>query len=403
MQQRRASRFWFAIVVALLLASIPSITVIPFWSFWSVDLHNLYVFHHCAASNNPYLGTGIECGDVASRDMFYPPALYWSFIWLRLVPFVTAALIWGAVVVVGSALSLVAWVARPAWQVDRLRIVAFILLLSLQFPLAFALERGNNDVLVLILWSVAFLLYRANHSTLCALAAVLAVTLKLYPIFAVAIVLVGLMASARLHVGATRIRPYAFGAATAGLLGVGLFATQIVEYVTDELPRFAAQMPDLTIYGHALHDVLPLAGGWVFGFPLLCVWLVAGARSLRADSVIVFAGALAISTYFAPTTYDYNLITTFPLLVVLFVRAMEHARQRIYPLVLFLGLIGVVGNRTWFASGPEAMSIHILLQWYWLMACGIVAAWSTETVSESIEIDGLSVAGRMTSQADPRA
>ena len=96
------------------------------------------------------------------------------------------------------------------------------------------------------------------------------------------------------------------------------------------------------------------------------------------------AGGLAISTYFAGTSYDYNLVSTFPLLTLMCARV---CRDEVEPdrmpaksgialwgrgLWLCVGIIALLWNRTVF--GPflpkevllSAVEWHLLLQVVWL-------------------------------------
>jgi hypothetical protein len=182
-----------AIIFSLLLVSISSFMAVPFLSPIGADFQNLYLFHHCAARNNPYLSTGVACGDPWARDMVYPPLLYWSFAWARLFGQVSATVIWMSVVAVGSVAAL--WPFAPSWRWrEDGRLGIFVGLLAAQFPLVFGVERGNNDVVVLLAWAVAAWAWGGGRPALSGVAAGLAVSLKLYPAFAALVVGVAMVA-----------------------------------------------------------------------------------------------------------------------------------------------------------------------------------------------------------------
>ncbi len=147
-------------VLILLLVSLPAFVAIPFGPILGFDFHNLDAFHDCIARDNPYLSTGAACGDIWSRDMGYPPLLYWSFMWTRLLPLSIGVIVWAAVILVGVFVATLAWVPRGRRDGAT---IAFLALLLLQFPVLFAIERGNNDVLVLVLWTAAMALFAAGH------------------------------------------------------------------------------------------------------------------------------------------------------------------------------------------------------------------------------------------------
>lgn len=366
----------FATIVLLLVLSIPAVGLIPFGPFLGLDFHNLVVFHDCAARDNPYVGTGFACGDAAGRDMLYPPLLYWSFVWVRLVPFATGVAIWEATIIVGLLAALTAWVPRGQRSgPEGARLAVFIGLLAFQFPVMFAMERGNNDVLVLIAWTITLRLFVSGRFGAAGFVAGLAAALKLYPVFACVVAGLALTSWAwRDRRGRRPVLLFAGGGASALALAGLAFLEQNVLYLTDQLPRFANEHPEVFVSSHPLSSIAPGGNMWVLGLPLLVVWVIAGTRLIPRDPALAFAGALAISTYFASTTNDYNLMTTYPLLLLLFLRSM---RARMSPLsfsLLLLGLVAIVGNRYLFAGSQGAMGLHVALQWLWLMTSGLLAA-----------------------------
>ena len=149
---------------------------------------------------------------------------------------------------------------------------------------------------------------------------------------------------------------------------------QTMLYLADELPRLTTMKPPLSTYTHALDNIAPAGVAWFLSLPLLAVWIVASARRLPNDPTLTFAGALALSTYFSSVSYDYNLITVYPLLALLFVRAIALPWSPVAIGLLLLGLIGVVGNRDWFLGTELAMRLHIALQYLWLVAVGLAVA-----------------------------
>ncbi len=359
-------------VLAILVISIPAVSGIPFHSFLGLDFQNLDAFHDCFARNNPYLATGAECGDVGARDQLYPPLLYWSFVWTRLLPFSAGALLWSAVVLVGTFAATIAWVPRARWTIP---VVAFVGVLMLQYPALFAMERGNNDVMVLALWTLAMLLYLSGRFGWSGLVAGVAVALKLYPGFAAAVVGLGLVWWAfRDRTAWRRLALFTAGGIAAVVAAVVILFDQTMLYLADELPRLAGTGIPLLPYTHALHYIAPLGISWILSVPLLAIWVAASARQITNEPTLIFAGALAISTYFASTSYDYNMITIYPLLVLLFLRVLATPRDLVLLALLLIGLIAVVGHRGLFDDSELAMQVHIALGWIWLVAVGLAVA-----------------------------
>jgi hypothetical protein len=90
------------------------------------------------------------------------------------------------------------------------------------------------------------------------------------------------------------------------------------------------------------------------------------------------AGLLAMSTYFGGIANDYALITTYPLLMLLLIRARTTGRYGL----LALGLIAIVGDRAFFAAKDAHIltpGLHLALQvaWLVLVAIEVGARWQT--------------------------
>ena len=184
----------------------------------------------------------------------------------------------------------------------------------------------------------------------------------------------------------SRIKPAASGSlkrtlaftaamAAAAALGLGAFPRQSLEYFLRVAPQFARMVPPAYVYSHSLPS---LVGGhlWIAtaaSFGLVAVWGFAAVRSLHREPALVFAGALAISTYVAAISYDYNLICAYPLLLLQMSAAHRQPRDAAAWALLLLGVLAVAGNRAWFAS-PWLYAPHVFLQVLWLAWSGIRAA-----------------------------
>jgi len=362
------------LATVILIASLPSFVTIPFMGPWPLDFQNLWAFHDCVSRNSPYASSGAACGDALGRGMYYPPLLYWAFAWTRWFTFSAASHVWTLAIAIGTALATLAWVPRSSWGGNgSLWTGLFVGLLLAQFPTLFALERGNNDVVVLVLWTIASLLFQSGRAGLAGAVAGLSVALKLYPAIACVVVGVGILVRSIRH-PAKRRTALAFGAAAAAAAGLAVLVTigQSAAYASEVLPWVAAQRPGLTSFGHPLHTLLEGPGSGVLTASLLLAWAAAAALTIHRDPMLVFAGALAISTYFAGTSWDYNLITTYPLFVTLFLRATV-SRSRAASALLILGLLAIVGHRAVFSGSDATLRIHVGMQWAFLLATGLLS------------------------------
>ena len=80
---------------------------------------------------------------------------------------------------------------------------------------------------------------------------------------------------------------------------------------------------------------------------LLAPWVWGMGRAVaRGELAMAFAGALAVSTYVQGTSFDYNLITTYPLLLLLFLEARRTDRWGL----LVFGLFAIIGDRRLFMT-----------------------------------------------------
>ncbi|MBI3543190.1 MAG: DUF2029 domain-containing protein, partial [Deltaproteobacteria bacterium] len=349
----------YGIAIALLVASIPGIGKIPWAAHWGFDLQNIHEFYHCGdrAIANPYVIAG-ACGDVVGRPMPYPPLLFYSFYWLKWVSLETAVWLWDAFVLVALTGAAATWLGRRRFF--RKDALVFWALLLLQLPVVFTLERGNNDVGAVWLWTLGWLAFERRRAGTSGFFAGLAAAFKVYPATAAAALGGGVLLSAR---GRAR-QTLAWSAGALGALAVFaflLFPEQGREYWLHMLPAYSKQGAGIWPYSHSLSRTFD-GPFWLpalaIRLGLLGAWTFAAARRLHDDAALTFAGTLAISTYFAGISYDYHLGTTYPLPLLLFKRERWG--------LLLLGLFAVCGNRYLFGAFPLPV-LYPLLQILWLV------------------------------------
>jgi hypothetical protein len=375
--------------VLLVLIAIPGVQFIPGWgNTFGLDLHHVQAFHTCASRNAPYSATGSACGDPLVPFMVYPPLLYWSFIWTRFVSLSVGRWLWAAVIALVLLGVPLAWTrpdrdAAAPWARGRLAACIFGTVLLLGFPALFAMERGNNDVLVVLAWTLSFRFFQSDRSFLGGAMAGLAVALKLYPLLAAVVVVAGLLGAA-LTGGRRR-----WGAAALALAGIVLVPALVsllllddtLQYLTARLPIFAAQISEVAVYSHSVPATLGAAPARGLGVALLLVWATVAFFRYSRRPREVLAGALAISTYFAATSYDYNLITVYPLLVVLLWRALARREPIDWAswVVFLLGAVAVLAPRGWLVGSPRTL-VFFQLVWLFLAAGLVLAHGAPESV-----------------------
>lgn len=358
MKSRRAY-LWSVLIVLLL--SIQSLKSLPWGPHWGLDFQNLHAFHHgCRSPMDPYIRSGLVCGDELGRDLYYPPVMYWSFFWTRWLSFQAAYTFWCGFMLAVLAFSFRTW-ARPTRESPWLWAIGLLMLF--QYPTVFALERGNNDVWVLLFWSLAYLAFQSGRNIRSGAWTSLAALSKVYPIFAAIVVLAGCLRP-RDH----KSRKLILGFALA--TGAALLATlpSTMSYLTLSLPRFSQTR---NAPGLANHAVIPFFShdhewiGYLLAATPLALWISLSLRAQRRDPALVFAGALALTTYFSGVSEDYNLLTTYPLLFLLAARALrEPLSAGFYKPLSFAGFLAVMGHRQIFVG----TSVFFQLAWLAVVA-----------------------------------
>ena len=374
----------FLLLVNFMVICIASLDAIPVLKPWGADLHNIHIFEHCAAGRSPYQINPRVCGDLWNRPFFYPPLQFAFFVWLRPFSLQTSMVIWTAFLFASSAVIFILWtrkIAPHASPGPRHEAVIFWLLLAVQFPFVFALERGNTDTVNLLFYTLAALLFVRRRFWLAGMAAGIAAGFKLSPVLAV-VVMTGALFWTQRKTGRWTWLLFGGGALAAFALTLVVFFGEARTYLFDVLPKYADTFTPRTIWGHSITTFVGpnrpnFARLLVAG--LLGVWVWAGGKALaRGDVAMAFAGSLAVSTYAPRTSFDYNLISTYPLLLLLFLRAQRTNR---WGLVAW-GVFAIAGDRRLFDhpfSSVMNPQLHLAVQLAFLVTAAIVVARSDDS------------------------
>ncbi len=293
---------------------------------WGADLQNVHAYVRCAHGGSPYLIDGGRCGDVWGRPFYYPPFLFHFFFWMRRLTLETTMHIWTVCLYLafGAILYLWAWriVREPFAKGEggRHELPVFCALLLFQYPFVFALERGNTDTVAILFYTLAAFWFVRRRLWLAGAAAGLAAGFRLYPALAVIVVTAALLLASRS--GERRIAKWGWlhfggGAFAAFVATLVAFPKDALIYFRDVLPGYAKTFTFSCEFSHSVPTYVGAqypAFAVIIAVALLGLWVWASARAIaRGEEWWALAGALAVSTFNQRTSWDYNLITVYPI------------------------------------------------------------------------------------------
>jgi len=343
-----------SILAVVLLLSVSSYKMIPFGNIDGLDFNNVYQFITCSEiikkdfAGNIYIASPAVCGDVNERPFVYPPLLYHSLSWVKLFPTFESALIgWRIFTILSMLLCLYFWVNNFRHYLYSL---PFTIILLMQFPSMFALERGGSDILIIIFWTISYSLFKRKYFYISGIFASAAALAKIYPIFSLAIITCSLLTKSFLDdpkkiISREKISTkFIIGVISAMILNTFLFRDQWFGFFK-LISNFASWETPLTYLSHSLQSILApkIFSKLIFLF-MISIWTIKAIFDKKNDPKISFAGTLAISTYYSNVTYDYNLITTYPFLVIIFSELIINWKWSRYFVLLAL-TIAITGHR----------------------------------------------------------
>lgn len=372
------ARTKFLLLVAFMVTCLASLNAIPVLTPWGADMQNIHCFQQCVHGRSPYLVNATACGDIWARPFYYPPFLFAFFRWVRPLSLDTTMRIWTTFIIGAFVGILVAWakhITRERAAGERYQVVLFCILLLLQYPFVFALERGNTDTVNVLFYTLAAFLFVRGRVLLAGAAAGIAAGFKLSPVVAI-VVMTGVL---MLHRSGGRWDWLRFGGGALATFALTLlvFFREAKKYLFDVLPQYADIITPAKEWGHSIPTFVGRGYGgfgWLLGASLMAAWIWAGARALaRGDAAMALAGSLAVSTYIPRTSFDYNLISAYPLLLLLFLRAQRTNRWAL----LAFGVFAIAGDRRLFAlPGAKIFTphLHLALELAFLVVAAVVVA-----------------------------
>lgn len=365
---------WATLVVLLLLGTTASV-YLPFQtvngpnfsSLFGLDLLNVFLFQNCpAAEGNFYAASGEACGDPEGRPMLYPPVLYYFFFWAKGMSFPSVLFLWVGLSVLGFGLAgwwMHQFLASSVKANARWFVVVWILLAA-QFPTLFSWERASTDGLIFPAAVGAFLLAQRGRWGWVATVLVFLTAYKLYPVFLLVFVAVGLWRK-------PGFQRFAVAACVVGGLLFLLFLPQHLFYLTEVLPQWANKKAQFTAgLDHVILNTSALVPG---AGHLMCLTLIGIGFWLArraGGSAETFLFGFAVCTFFQRTAFDYSLMTLYPLAVFLMFQANTPGRSQGRAWLLAISWI-LVFLLLRHASPINAGYGKYALMWLWLSLCGL--------------------------------
>jgi hypothetical protein len=280
-----------------------------------LDFKHNYLASRCwMAGCNPYF---TDFGDPRHRPFIYAPIVLWTFAWTKWLSMPTAVRVWSvALIVAVVATAVVAARERHHLGLSPISYPAAVAFMLWAAPTIFAIERGNYDVLgvVLVVGAVFLLAHeRVWADSLAGFCVAAAGWLKLYPF----ILLPGLVVLRRPRVAAWTL----ISACALALASGSLFR----DYVAHALPGLITGRPAATVAGNAPGVMWatwkPVFRAWLLGTwrPLwwvcmilpLVVWVSVSMRkgpAPRALSLAYVLWLVAAGTQLPRVSFDYNLV-----------------------------------------------------------------------------------------------
>lgn len=343
-------KLFIALSFLILLVSLLDIKIIPFYKKLGLDFSNQYGLHHCVEGpETVYKKAAKDCLDFEGRPYVYPPVMYQMFSWTKLFSTVEGAYYFFVFLHIISFLGIVF-----IWAEKKILPIIYGFGLFVTYPNLFLLERGNSDMFIVFFWSFAFWLYRQEKYWLSGSFLALAVFAKLYPVYALIILAPFVLRDLKKH--RDLILGFALGVALIVLIAPNLW----FEYLVDVLPKWSSAKTPIYNLAHSLKSLpWPSLGSAIY-LAGVAFWMIAASKSNVRRINWAWAGGLAICTFNNGVSFDYNLVTVFPLAIVGFSYFLNNKNTFLSSLFLLL-TASIFGFREVFVSVPHYPLIRLIL------------------------------------------
>jgi hypothetical protein len=346
---------FYSLSFIIIVFSLLDYNVIPFYSRLGLDFSNHHGFHHCKETpESIYKKKAVDCLDFEQRPYVYPPLMFTLFSWTKIfINFNDAYYAFLFLSFLAYALILMIW-SNKKWLPILYGIGLFF-----TFPNLFLLERGNTDLFITLFWSLAYFFYQKNKFWAAGFFLALPVFSKLYPVFALFILSFYVLREIKLH------RNLILGFVAFSFLFVVMDYQLWFEYLVDVLPKWSKSTTGVLNLAHSFKSIkTPL--GSLFYLSAIFVWSLSAWKTAKHNVHWVFASGLALSTFNNGVSFDYNLVTVFPLLIIGF-REINNRKGWLSPIALLIFGALCLGFRYPFVSFDQFPLVRL-----WMLAICLV-------------------------------
>jgi hypothetical protein len=357
----------FCLLALISIHGIIYLPVHPSFEFKGLDFQNIYTYSvKCLSWPVPYEKTGTECGDVLGRPMLYPPLLFYTMtFWPKFFTFHEAAYIWEVVLLVMTTFA-----AILLWSLERRKSLMTLLgfgLIYPQLPVFYAMERGNNDAVVILLWAIGTYLYvKKNDLFWSGFLLGTATAFKVYPGFGC----IGLFLAFAFSKDWKSLFRLGYGTAAGFLLFFILFLPSSWTYFMEVAPRYSHDHSVSSYFGHSLFrgpDSL------LIKIPLLILLGWGFSKRIKNDALLCFSFFATYGTFIPNTANDYSLLTAMPMALILLHRSLREKTSSGEWAFFMILMFAFFGDRTpfaWinFSRGHQLLFIACFIALSFIMA-----------------------------------
>ena len=346
---------FYSLSFLIILISLFDYKVIPFYSRLGLDFSNHHGFHHCKETpESIYKKKAVDCLDFEHRPYVYPPLMFPLFSWTKLFKNFNDAYY------VFLFLSFISYlIIIYVWSNKKALAVLYGIGLFFTFPNLFLLERGNTDLFITLFWSLSYWFYLRNNQWLSGFFIVIALFSKLYPVFALFILAVYLLRELKSH------KHLIYSILLFSVLVFAIDLKLWFEYLTEVLPSWSKATTGVYNLAHSFKSIKAPFGS-LFYLSALVVWSLSAWKTAKHNVHWVFASGLALSTFNNGVSFDYNLVTVFPLLIIGF-REINNRKGWLSPIALLVFAALCLGFRYPFMSFDQFPLVRL-----WILAICLV-------------------------------